>query len=129
MKYLKAAFLETKALYERLTANSQQPAGGSNESSSDEPSTSDDGSTPSERCQKAKWQLWNSVSEVMNAPANVPIDWFVCHTNRVLWSMSSQGYDRSDGIAFLDEVAKSGKFADAYIKRARRHISNYWKTK
>ena len=124
MKYLKAAFLETKALYERLTANSQQP-----EANTNEPSTSDDGSTPSERCQKAKWQLWNSVSEVMNAPANVPIDWFVCHTNRVLWSMSSQGYDRSDGIAFLDEVAKSGKFADAYIKRARRHISNYWKTK
>lgn len=121
MKYLKAAFLETKALYDRLTANSQQPAGGSNESSA-----SDDGSTPSETCQKAKWQLWNSVSEVMNAPATVPIDWFVCHTNRVLWSMASQGYDSSDGRAFLDEVAKLGKFSDAYIKRARRHISNYW---
>lgn len=63
----------------------------------------------------------------MNAPANVPIDWFVCHTNRVLWSMASQGYDSSDGRAFLDEVAKSGKFPDAYIKRARRNISKYWK--
>ena len=79
MKYLKAAFLETRALYERLTANSQQP-----EANTNEPSASDDGSTPSETCQKAKWQLWNSVSEVMNAPANVPIDWFVCHTNRAM---------------------------------------------
>ena len=129
MKYLKAAFLETRALYERLKA-AQQPEANTNEpSASDESSASDDGSTPSESCQKAKWQLWNSVSEVMNAPANVPVDWFVCHTNRVLWSMSSQGYDRSDGIAFLDEVAKSGKFADAYIKRARRSLSKYWKVK
>ena len=116
MKHLKAAYLEAKALYERLTAaSSRQEDGNANDQ------------TPSERCQKAKWQLWNSVSEVMNAPANVPIDWFVCHTNRVLWSMASQGYDSSDGRAFLDEVAKSGKFADTYIKRARRSISKYWK--
>lgn len=116
MKHLKAAFLETRALYERLTATSQQQ-----EENTNEP-------TPSETCQKAKWQLWNSVSEVMNAPANVPIDWFVCHTNRVLWSMASQGYDSSDGRAFLDEVAKSGKFSESYIRRARRSISKYWKT-
>lgn len=48
MKYLKAAYLETKALYERLTANSQQPEANTNESSDDE-------ATQSETCQKAKW--------------------------------------------------------------------------
>ena len=124
MKYLKAAFLETRALYERLKA-AQQPEANTNESSaSDEPSAGDE--TPSERQSKTRWQLWSSVSEVMNAPANVPVDWFVCHTNRVLWSMSIQGYDKTDGKAFLDEVARLGKFSESHIKRARQYITKYW---
>lgn len=131
MKYLKAAFLEARAMYERLKAASQDTQAISQVISqatpSDEPSAGDE--TPSERQSKTRWQLWSSVSEVMNAPANVPVDWFVCHTNRVLWSMSIQGYDRTDGKAFLDEVARLGKFSESHIKRARQYINKYWKGK
>lgn len=82
----------------------------------------------SESASRTRWQFWNSVAEVMNAPSNVEVAWFVCHTNRVLWSMASQGYRRADGAAFLDEVANSGRFPDSYIKKARRSLDKYWKT-
>lgn len=85
--------------------------------------------TKSEHASRTRWQFWNSVAEVMNAPSNVDAAWFVCHTNRVLWSMASQGYRREDGAAFLNEVANSGRFPDSYIKKARRSLDKYWKTK
>ena len=87
-----------------------------------------DDETRSEHASRTRWQFWNSVAEVMNAPSNVEVGWFVCHTNRVLWSMASQGYRRADGVAFLDEVANSGKFPDSYIKKACRSLDKYWKT-
>lgn len=88
-----------------------------------------DDETTSEHASRTRWQFWNSVAEVMNAPSNVEVGWFVCHTNRVLWSMASQGYRRADGAAFLNEVANSGKFPDSYIKKSRRSLDKYWKTK
>ena len=88
-----------------------------------------DDETTSEHASRTRWQFWNSVAEVMNAPSNVEVGWFVCHTNRVLWSMASQGYRRADGAAFLNEVANSGKFPDSYIKKARRSLDKYWKVK
>ena len=124
MKYLKAAYLETRALYDRIKAAQQPDCGNTTE-----PSASDYEATPSERQSRTRWQFWNSVAEVMNAPSNVDVAWFVCHTNRVLWSMASQGYRREDGVAFLDEVANSGRFPDSYIKKARRSLDKYWKTK
>ena len=88
-----------------------------------------DDETRSEHASRTRWQFWNSVAEVMNAPSNVDVSWFVCHTNRVLWSMAAQGYRREDGVAFLAEVANSGKFPDSYIKKSRRSIDKYWKSK
>lgn len=88
-----------------------------------------DDETTSEHASRTRWQFWNSVAEVMNAPSNVDYAWLSCHINRVWWSMAAQGYAKADGEAFFEEVVKSGKFADAYIKRARRNISKYWNTK
>lgn len=118
--HLKESYMETTSRidkYDKLLKDMESIA----------PQSEDE--TKSEHASRTRWQFWNSVAEVMNAPSNVDVAWFVCHTNRVLWSMASQGYRRADGAAFLDEVANSGRFPEAYIKKSRRSLDKYWKTK
>lgn len=88
-----------------------------------------DDETTSEHASRTRWQFWNSVAEVMNAPSNVDYAWLSCHINRVWWSMAAQGYAKADGEAFFEEVVRSGKFPREHLKRAHKYLTKYWKTK
>ena len=125
--HLKESYMETTSRIDKYDRLLKEIESAEEVAPSDEDETKID--SRAESMSRTRWQFWNSVAEVMNAPSNVDVGWFVCHTNRVLWSMASQGYRRADGAAFLDEVANSGRFPDSYIKKSRRSLDKYWKSK
>lgn len=76
--------------------------------------------------QSQRWMLWPSVSEVLNAPSNLPYGKLSSLLNRVWFAMSSQDYAREDGEAFYNEVRRLNKFSPADLERVHKYLGKYW---